>query len=183
MSSKFIYSEHIPKEILPVIQGLLEKYSYLVPGWAQEIRIYWQSSSPAREDILSGQTLGSTAYRWAQLTICPGFLEESDADREDTIVHELVHVLLWPLSSIYDQMLQYLDDQPDRVKDFIMAQLTERVEGATVDTTTAILKAVKGENFRDGKTLPPVASGKKDTQPPIDHIFYGASDGKDQSPV
>jgi hypothetical protein len=180
MPSKYIYSEHIPKEILPVIQEKLEKYSYLIPGWVQEVRVYWQST-PAKEEIVSGQSAASLAYRWAQIAICPGFLDEPDADKEDTIVHELTHILLWPLSNFYDHVFQYFDDQPEKVKDFMLAQLSERIEGATVDVTTAILKAVKGDAYAEGRGIPLVASGKKDIQPPVEHIFLGAAntDSKD----
>lgn len=182
MPSKYIYSDQIPKEMLPVLQEKFEKYSYLVPGWVQEVRVFWQPSVQ-RDEIISGQTSASFPYRWAQIEICAAFLSETDSDRDDTIVHELTHILLWPLSNFYDNVFGYFDDVPEKVKYFMKSQLTERVESATVDVTTAILKVTKGDSYGEGRGVPYVSSSKKDIQPPVEHVFLGTnnSDSKDSA--
>lgn len=159
MPSKFIYSDAIPAEILPLIQTKLEKYENMIPGWAQEVRVYW-NGNPGGEAI-SGSSDGNFGYRWATVTLCPAFLEERDLDREDTIVHELSHVILFPLTNFYDQLMGYLDEQPDKVKDFMRQQLLERIEGVTVDLTTALFKLLRKDDADSTKEIGPKTPVKK----------------------
>jgi hypothetical protein len=157
--SKFIYSETIPAEILPVVKEKFEKYEYLVPGWAKEVRIYWKPEGSS-EKLTSADTIGDFAYRFGIINICPGFLSEVDSDREDTVIHELIHVLTAPLVNFYGQLLHYLDlTESGKTKEFVDEQFSEKLEGMTVDLTTAFLnqieKSTKSETIKSvGATLP-----------------------------
>lgn len=163
MSTKFIYSETLPEEILPTLKTKLSKYEDLIPGWVQEIRVFWNSNPEVAGDkFISGQSLGNFPYRWATITICPGFLDEADSDRDDTLIHELVHIILCPLTDFYDQLMHYFDDQPDKVKSFVSGQFTERSEGVTVDLTAALLRTLRGkENDANKKVGVKMPSSKK----------------------
>ncbi len=164
MSTKFFYSETIPAEVLPAIKDKLSKYESLIPGWVQEVRVYWNGASSG-DKVISGEASGDVAYRWARIVLCPAFLDETQSDREDTAIHELTHIILAPLTNFYAQILHYLDDQPDKVRDFIDAQMSERVEGVTVDLTTALLKTIRGAAVDQDKVISGNLPAKKGEVP------------------
>jgi hypothetical protein len=139
MSSKLVFSENIPKEILQEVKDKLTKFEDVIPGWASDIRVYWRGESSGNKPI-SGEAAGDLAYRTGSIVFCPAFLEEKDADRDDTAVHELVHILISPLVNFYHHLLNYLPEQDEKVKAFIEEQFSEKIEGVTVDVTNAILK-------------------------------------------
>ena len=160
MPSKLVYSENIPAEVLPAVKAKLEKYEKLIPSWTQEVRVYW-NGAPGGDATISGSSDGNFAYRWATISICPAFLDEKDSEREDTAIHELSHVLLFPLTDFFDQLLCYFDEQPEKVKDFMKSQLMERIEGVTVDLTSAVLRLMKREETDTTKEVGPKKPAKK----------------------
>src|SRR6266498_1196706 len=139
MSSKLVFSENIPKEILQEVKDKLTKFEDIIPGWASDIRVYWRGDSSGDKPA-SGEATGDLSYRTGTIIICPAFLDEKDVDRDDTAAHEMVHILISPLVNFYHQILHYLPEQDEKVKAFIEEQFSEKVEGVTVDVTNAILK-------------------------------------------
>ena len=145
MASKFVYTPQIPKEVLSAVKETLEKYESLIPGWVKYVNVAW-NPNPS-EAGTSAESRGDYAYRWAAIHLCPSFLDENEAEREDTIIHELVHVMLFPLTNYYHDLVGYLDDQPEKVRDFIRSQTIEKMESVTVDVTTSLLKTIKGADY------------------------------------
>jgi hypothetical protein len=146
MPSKFVYSPTLPKEILSAVKDTLEKYEALVPGWVKHVNVSWIAHP--NEPGTSAESRGDYAYRWASIYLCPTFLDENEAEREDTLIHELVHVMLFPLTNYYSDLVGYLDDQPDKVRDFIRNQTVEKMESVTVDVTTSLLRGIKGPDYQ-----------------------------------
>lgn len=164
MSSKFIYSEQIPKEILPAIKETLNKYEFLVPNWMQYVKVSWNGAPPDKGT--SAQAVADYSYRWGHIFVCPAFLSESDIERDDTLVHELIHLTLNPLQSFYEHLLKYLDAQPERVQNFMDEQFGEKLETVTVDLADIILKMTKGEDYRKDMPFSDIAPARKDALEP-----------------
>jgi hypothetical protein len=159
MASKFVYSEQIPEEVKPAIKEILDKYECLVPSWVNYVNVSW--SAVPRERNASAESMGDYAYRWATIFICPLFLDESPTEREDTIIHELVHVVLFPLTNYYAQIIGSLDEQPEKVQNFMDIQLSEKIEAVTVDTTACLLRLIKGPDYLHIARKSPSTPAKK----------------------
>jgi hypothetical protein len=135
MSSKFIYSDNIPKEVLPLIKEKLAPFEDFLPGWVTELRVYWDL-----KPTVSGTSTGDLAYRNGYITFYPPFLDEKPDEQLNTALHEVIHIIISPLVNFYQQLFNCIPDVDEKIKNFIDQEFDEKLEGITVDLTTVLLQ-------------------------------------------
>ena len=136
--SKYYFGENIPSELLPLLKEKFAKYEDLVPGWCECVSVFWNPERVDETQLISGETTGYYDYRRASINICSGFLGETDSDREDTIRHELAHVLLSPIENFVGKAVQNIKNK--ELKSFVSEQFSVVLESVVQDVASALQK-------------------------------------------
>lgn len=122
------YELTIP-ELSAVVPPIVERWRWLIPGWLHSLTI---TTNTIETVNYQAKTAASYPYRWARITVDTNFLsEELDRERNKTIVHEIVHLVLWPINE--NDKLWCGDDKA------ISAIWCDGVEGAVQDLSEALI--------------------------------------------
>lgn len=79
---------------IELIQGILEKYSFLFPTWLMKLRIVVFDQSCEEDSSLEASVQPENwEYGHATIDIMAKFFERTSERQEHIIVHELVHVI------------------------------------------------------------------------------------------
>lgn len=90
---KFAFLHDWPKEVLSIVRPLAREFKWLVPPWCHVITITYDVRAKA---IMTCQL--DADYRAARLVVGPKFLSLDKADRQQTIIHELIHIFVLPIA-------------------------------------------------------------------------------------
>ena len=133
---KLSFRDAFPAEYKPFIRATFQKYKHIIPGWCNDIYVRY-----SKEKDVSGECLALPEYRYAKIWIATGYPPLTDYDRERTLVHELVHIPLWPMHERGVEMIEMLYEETDEAgKADALRQWDKLTEGATEDLTQAFLK-------------------------------------------
>ena len=125
-----------PAEYRAEVLGYIRRHAHILPTWCHEIVVRY-----AIDKELSGACEATPQYRFARLFIANGYPQQSPAEREDTVVHELTHVPLWPMMERGRELIEQLYDGDEAGKEDQLKQWEKIYEGVTCDLTVAFLKA------------------------------------------
>jgi hypothetical protein len=141
-----VIHDDLPKHISKVVMPLVEKHRELLPTWCHSLSIV-MTNDPCRAACES-----RPEYRGAQLHIGAYFMNDPDDERENTIVHEFIHVTLSPL----DQMAYELvpKGNPEAAE---MAQeaIRRALEGVVSDFMRYMGRPARFATDDDSITEPP----------------------------
>lgn len=129
------YDPAIPPEIRGAVEPILTRHLHQLPRWVLEVWVTFKTQSETG-DLASMNTLPE--YRRANLTLFPGFLTDNAREREDTIVHEFLHVHIQPMSSAFHALAEVCGASEDAKK---LAREAWRVamEGAVSDLAAILV--------------------------------------------
>lgn len=116
----------LPPQISKVVAPIIAKHKGLLPTWCHTVHLV-MTNEPCRAACES-----KPEYRGAQIQIGPLFMNDPDEERENTIVHELIHVTLSPL----DQLAYSLAPQPgvnQEASDMACEAIRRALEGCVSD--------------------------------------------------
>lgn len=110
----------------------IKDYLFLFPCWAERLYIiqrHLKSSDLAR-------VWGEEQYRCVRMEIDNSFGSLSDANQDWTIRHEVVHMVLFPLSNwVETRLLDPIRDEDEKLYGYMDQDYTERIEAVTEDLT------------------------------------------------
>lgn len=138
---KTTYLRDVPPEVHSVVQPLLDLWAALIaPTWVHEVFVAWNDND-RQEDVAEVQT--DVPYHLIRISLGAQFLTQPDDDREKTILHELVHAQLAPISDRGFAILNQLapgdgHDVPPLLQDAVN-DWKDRIESVTCDITLALL--------------------------------------------
>lgn len=121
------YGLTIP-ELSAVVPPIIERWRWLIPGWLHSLLITTETNETVS---YIARTKASYPYRWAQVFVDTSILAESERDREKVVVHELVHLVLWPINE--NDKLWCVDDKETSMI------FTDGLEGAVQDLSEALI--------------------------------------------
>jgi hypothetical protein len=78
-----------PADLRVIVEPILLRWLPLLPTWCQEFRVRYRGDNEN-----TAQVNVSHRNRWAILTITGNWLDEPESEREESLIHELVHVAL-----------------------------------------------------------------------------------------
>lgn len=141
------YKKDIELEIRDAIDVALTPWLWLVPGWVQRISVLFKDGRQKH----SAQVKIDYDYRTVKLTVYSAWMNQSEADRQENLVHELVHI---PLALINDFAVDKIDllcphDKNEAFNASLQEDLRERHEAATQD----LAKAIFDKCFTPGSLL------------------------------
>ena len=94
------------------------------------------------DDEAAASVKVDNANRWAVITIRPQWLEEDPEDRERIILHEIIHIHVHPMRSVFHDSIESLD-RP--LKDFAWERFKEAWEGSVEDLAWAFHSMAGGK--------------------------------------
>lgn len=135
MSLRLAWDEDCPAEVRASMEPHIERYRDLLPGWLAELRLGFDDNDQAG----IAYTRCNPEYRWARIMTCGTWLKENNADRDEVLLHEMVHIPLQPLVVVFEDLLATLDDTPAPIKAWARDQLRRALEGACTDVTEMLM--------------------------------------------
>lgn len=127
---------HTPGEIREALEPLLARWAELLPPWLQDFRVEWVADLDKLMEVRVHHS-----NRWAVLRVGPGWLQESPEEREVTVVHEFVHVLLAPLRRAVDLVVDGVAPEDAAFHRLAQSAITDGEESAVEDAARAIIRA------------------------------------------
>lgn len=122
------YDLTIP-ELHALVPPIVERWRWLIPGWLHSLLITTEMNSTVS---YIAKTKSSYPYRWAHIYVDTNMLAENDRSREKAIVHELCHLVLWPINE--NDKLWCVDDNKETSMIF-----TDGLEAAIQDLSEALI--------------------------------------------
>lgn len=123
----------VPKELRDAATPLLAAHARLVPGWVKLLGVrYDDDMADAVACIQSEQIYGRCT-----LTFGPAWLNCDEAEREWTVVHELLHSQLSPLERALEEWLVQL---PAKMRKVAEARFDGALEEAVSGLAYALVK-------------------------------------------
>ena len=95
MPSKIDYHPDLPLEIKEPLDKLINKWNWICPPWLKELSVV----DAFHDDSARLSITTNPEYRSATLFVGPSWIRGDEQQREDDIVHELLHIIVAPLSN------------------------------------------------------------------------------------
>ena len=114
-----VIDSDVPEEVSELVLPIVTFHADLIPSWCDKIAIEWgvgQDGSISTIDI-------NENYRWAVITLTGQWLGQDQRKREESIIHELCHLIVVPLSYAARELV----GGDKGLKDNLLVDATERV--------------------------------------------------------
>lgn len=127
------YAANFPAELWRTFRPEIESLSWLIAPWVT--RLYIQYAESEGHNIAEVEV--HEQYRFADLTITAKYFQLDAERRRRTLIHELLHIALNPLSRVARDMMN--DKRLDaNARGFIDRWLTDREEAVVEDLACVI---------------------------------------------
>lgn len=100
-----------PKEVAELVTPILKKYQRIVKDQVDTFEIRFSSSSELNGEAFYAATSIRTEYRFASIYIAPEWLQLSQEDREEVLVHELCHIFTTQLRTEVQRILSHFFEE------------------------------------------------------------------------
>jgi hypothetical protein len=132
-----------PDELMEDVARRLEFYTNVLPEWVDQIRVFYDYED--NEAILGVKQYFSR--RLIKFYVGETFANRSDAERDESILHEIAHMFLSPVMEVIDTFKEVLIQDPDMEK--LVEDQIERAEEYAVVDLIALLRAAGLEDEDD----------------------------------
>jgi hypothetical protein len=124
-----------PPEIRAAVEPYLTRWIALLPTWCQRFEVRYEADMDATMAMHVNHR-----NRWAQLRVTGQWLDEPDGERENAVVHELLHVGLEPCFAAARRIMEDLTQERDTTRALADSMLTDALECTVEDLARAVLR-------------------------------------------
>ena len=142
--------DKVPAEVKESLEPYLERYVPLLPTWVQEFECRWGPTSDARMAAKINYR-----NRWAVLLVTPHWLSDNEVERENSVRHEFIHILLAPLMEAVDLIIESNIEKDTPVHKLSDKTYRNAMEASVEDTARAIERLLSDATRRLGQHHPP----------------------------
>lgn len=128
-----IWDPDVPADIRAIVEPYLTRWIGLLPTWCQRFEVRYD---PHKQAAMAVHT--NHRNRWAQLQVTGEWLAESDRERENAVIHELVHVALEPFVHAAGRILEDLTEEGTPLRELGDSMFTDGMECAVEDLARGI---------------------------------------------
>jgi hypothetical protein len=132
--NRFWFDDTCSPEETGAIRPLLEKHQRIIPPWIDTVRVECRTHDAEEPQCLASMH-AQTEYRRAKLTIFALWLGELPEHREQTIVHELLHLYTHAQRLFTKDVIILATAEHKTMGDYLREQERKVNEGATEDLT------------------------------------------------
>lgn len=118
------------------IEKYLTPYLWLLPQWCLDFQIYDAYSEESSEVAADCQC--DYKYRRVVLTFYSNWFVQTERNKEQALIHELLHAFINPLYHYAKEIAEGFAEDNVRLKQALMGELKERNEAITQDLSFAI---------------------------------------------
>lgn len=129
------YEPDFPPDLRPIVEPVLNRWIGLVPTWCQEFIVRYDHRQDGRM-----ATITDYPSRWVVLIVTPGWVGCVEAERENALVHELVHAGVEPLVSAARRVMENATDEGSPIRNMAAALLEDGMEASVEDLARAIVR-------------------------------------------
>lgn len=133
------YDGSVTSEIKKIVKVKVDNVAHLLPVWCNKLIVFWEPHDKDGNTHASCEPMYE--YRQVGLTLYPLFIE-SDTWRE-TLVHEIHHAILRPLTSKIDKIIEKLV-KDETMTEWLMSDLADAEEAVCEDLTIFRRKILGG---------------------------------------
>lgn len=130
----------LPPEIEAEVRPLVDRYAYLIPGWMRELTVRYAVDTPDGSYVADINI--QPEYRQATLRLVPKWRDCDAAFKEQTIIHELIHLSLAPMDA-WTQTLITKTVPDEGLRDTLSEDWRRAHEGATEDLSIAVYASAR----------------------------------------
>lgn len=127
-----------PKEARAAVEPYVDAIVARLPRWVRSLHLEWDSTDGDN----TARVWTNTRNRWANVTVCAQWLDQVEAERWNTLVHEVVHVYEDGMAQAFKMVVEQLDDEAAR--EIAKRWFRDAEEQAVTDLTDMITKVVPG---------------------------------------
>lgn len=135
MSVRLAWDNECPVEVRAAMAPYVDRYTSLLPGWLQELRLGFDDDDP--NGIM--YTRCDPEYRWARIMACGAWLKEDDQDRDETFLHEIIHIPVQPMVAVAEDLIAVLKETHAPMESWAREQLRRALESTVQDMTAMVL--------------------------------------------
>jgi hypothetical protein len=133
-----IWNPEVPEDIRRAIGQHLDRWLPFVPRWCHEVIIGWES----RSDDADLDTTTTYEYRWAKIMVRPSFLNRTQDERSNEVLHEILHVALAPWGEATGAVLDFVREKHPDVYEWAKEQRRMGMETTISDLAESIDRAM-----------------------------------------
>lgn len=130
------WNPEVPDDVRRAFEPHLLRWFAFVPRWCHEVLIGW-TSDDGDYDI---QTETHYEYRWFKMTIRPSFLNRSQVERSNEVLHELLHAALIPHLAPSGDLLDFVKEKYPEVFPWAKEMRRAGMEATICDLTDSIMR-------------------------------------------
>jgi len=131
------YDEKIPVEVLESLAPLVDKWLWLVPTWCHELHVHYEGVIGEEPDAYASNST-VPEYRGARIRVAGSWLERDDRNREEAVVHELLHIPIAPMRCVLLDSVACTDNVP--FKELVEENWRIAMEGAVCDLAHSLME-------------------------------------------
>ena len=132
--------ERFPPALERVIRADIGPLLPLVPGWCRTLTVRYR---PKGKGGTIASVFARMEYRTATIRLHPIYFSDGPGERREHLLHELAHVILWPLSHVADGMVLRLTEAGGALRPTVADEVRIGCESATEDLSLALLELLK----------------------------------------
>lgn len=138
MALRIAYDADLPAEVRQAVEPYITAHAHRLPGWVYELRVGFDDNN---QDA-NAWNRTNPEYRWARINVCAGFLTESAEDRNEIVLHELVHIPVQALVNAAWRLCEEVKEQSPAAERLAREAVRVAMEGAVTDVTCMLLDAI-----------------------------------------
>ena len=131
-----VFWQPMPEGIRTMLEPYVTKHLHVAPVWCRKLTIGYATSSDAVRTLAEITT--DCEYRQASVVFYSLMLMEPEIERERTVLHELLHIAVAPLSDWTHSMISDLVED-GAMKSHLLKEATQRMEGTVQDLMYSLL--------------------------------------------
>lgn len=129
------------KNIEPANQSEIERhlhpFLWLVPGWVDDLHLFTYGTD---DSTSIASTTVKEQYRWVDLTLHPRWFTESNHCKQNSIIHELIHIHTNPLYDFSRNAIKrYAGDSDEGQRQIVFDEMEAYLERSTCDLASVIM--------------------------------------------
>lgn len=128
--TEIIYRGDWPDDVRTAVAIELSHSIQLIPSWCRILYIRFEATDPSSSATIQV----NFDARWATIRVQPGWMEETPEDRRRALIHEVVHLHMHQMRTIFHDLTEGVDAT---LKAFAWERYKEAWEGATEDLAWA----------------------------------------------
>lgn len=134
-----------PPDVRAIVEPHLMRWLPLLPTWCQEFRVRYRGDEDATLRIVTNHR-----NRWAMLVISGNWLDEPESEREQSIIHELIHVALEPFCTAAGRIVEDLTQEGTPLRSLADSMFTDGLECSVDDLARSIQRLVMARLVEEG---------------------------------